>query len=166
MSPEELKTGIFVKKCLCTVPVGFCIFILIIDLCIMYLKPIIRTRPGTFEVYTYYRLCESYRDETGRNKWRNVIGLGRMENFTKGQREGFISRLNEMLKGEPGLFIAADDPQVEAYSQEVFNRLVDTGKIDLPDVLSGARHRGIQFGKSLKHMSQGCAGNRPGTPLL
>ena len=138
---EKLKTRVFGKKSRCTVPVGFCIFILVIDLCIMYIKSVIRTKPGTFEVYTYYRLCESYRDETGRSTWRNVMGLGRMENFTNEQRGGFVTRLNEMLRGEPGLFIAADDPRVEAYSREIFNKLVDTGKTDLPDILSGARHR-------------------------
>jgi transposase len=106
----------------------------------MYLNASIRTKAGTNAIYTYYRLCESYRNKTGRNKWRCVLGLGGMEGFNRNQREGFINRLNEMLKGKPGLFMAADDPRVEAYTQDIFNKLVDTGKIDLPDVLSGSHH--------------------------
>ena len=107
----------------------------------MYLNASIRTKAGTNAIYTYYRLCESYRDGTGRSKWRCVLGLGEMKEFNRSQREGFINRLNEMLKGKPGLFIAADDPPVELYTQEIFNKLVDTGKIDLPDILSGSYHR-------------------------
>ena len=66
-----------------------------------------------------------------------------MENFTKERSEGLVTRLNEMLKGEPGMFIAADDPQVEAYTREICNKLVEDKKIDLPDIFSNARHRGL-----------------------
>lgn len=92
----------------------------------------------------YYRLCESYRDEYGRSKWRNVLGLGRMEHFNKKQREAFMVRLNEMLRGAPGLFIAADDPQLESYTQNIFNQLIDSGKINVQEVVSGKRYRDLQ----------------------
>lgn len=62
----------------------------------MFLKPIIRNVRGTLDSYIYYRLCESYRDTFGCSKLRNVMGLGRMENFIKQQRTTFINRLNEI----------------------------------------------------------------------
>lgn len=106
----------------------------------MFIKPVIRNIRGTLESYIYYRLCESYRDEYGRSKWRSVLGLGRMEGLDRSQREGFILRLNEMLKGSPGLFIAADDPTVESYTQDIFNKLLDLGKVNIEEVVSGSRH--------------------------
>ena len=99
---------------------------------------------GTLETYIYYRLCESYRDQYGRSKWRSILGLGRMETLSKEQREGFISRLNEMLKGSPGLFIAAEDTTIEDYTRDIFNKLLDMGKINMEEVVSGSRHRLFQ----------------------
>lgn len=110
----------------------------------MFIKPVIRNVRGSLESYIYYRLCESYRDEYGRSKWRSVLGLGRMEGLDRSQREGFILRLNEMLKGSPGLFIAADDPAVESYTQDIFGKLLDSGRVNIEEVVSGSRHRLLQ----------------------
>jgi transposase len=64
-----------------------------------------------------------------------------MEGMNRDQREGFIHRLNEMLKGRAGLFIAADDPGIEAYSSEIFNKLLDSGKINIEEIVDGSRQR-------------------------
>lgn len=103
----------------------------------MFLKPIIRHVRGTLDSYIYYRLCESYRDEYGSSKWRSLMGLGRMEGFSKEQRTAFINRLNEMLKGSLGLFSACEDAFVEQFAIETFNTLRESGKIDMTDILQG-----------------------------
>jgi hypothetical protein len=137
---KMLKSGFSRPRQRCTVLVIFCIVKQNTDLCSMFIKPIIRNVRGTLDRYIYYRLCDSYRDENGRSKWRNVPGLDRMEGMNRNQREGFIHRLNEMLKGTPGLFIAADDPVIEVYAREIFHKLLDTGKISMEEIMDGSHH--------------------------
>lgn len=48
--------------------------------------------------YTYYRLCESYRDASGRSKQRTVLGLGELSEFSdESDRAELASLLTEMI---------------------------------------------------------------------
>ena len=38
-------------------------------------------RPDNYGSYTYYRLCESYREADGKVKQRTVLGLGELLDF-------------------------------------------------------------------------------------
>lgn len=61
--------------------------------------------------YTYYRLCESYRDVDGKVKQRTVLGLGELLDFpTDSDRKELADLLTEMIND--GTFHLCDKPKM------------------------------------------------------
>lgn len=61
--------------------------------------------------YTYYRLCESYRDADGKVKQRTVLGLGELPDFpTERERKELADLLTEMIND--GTFRLCDKPKL------------------------------------------------------
>ena len=61
--------------------------------------------------YTYYRLCESYRDTDGNVKQRTVLGLGELLDFpTELERKELADLLTEMIN--EGTFRLCDKPEL------------------------------------------------------
>lgn len=90
----------------------------------MYLKTISKYCYTEKVIHTYYRLCESYRDEFGQTRQRMVLGMGRLLELADfEERLVFLERLNELIKGEPSVFNATIDPKIEALAQQYFAQL-------------------------------------------
>ena len=61
--------------------------------------------------YTYYRLCESYREADGKVKQRTVLGLGELLDFpTELERKELADLLTEMIN--EGTFRLCDKPEL------------------------------------------------------
>jgi arsenate reductase-like glutaredoxin family protein len=90
----------------------------------MYLKTISKYCYTEKAIHTYYRLCESYRDEFGKTRQRMVLGMGRLLELADfEERLVFLERLNELIKGAPTVFSANIDPKIEALAQQYFAQL-------------------------------------------
>ena len=48
--------------------------------------------------YDYYHLTKSYRDAKGKKHNRCVLGMGRLEEFTRGEREELADMLTVMIE--------------------------------------------------------------------
>ncbi len=81
--------------------------------------------------HTYYRLCESYRDEFGMPRQRMVLGLGRLLEIPDvDQKILLTARINELIKGTPTFFNTNKDPAVEQLAQYFYRELKAKKKID------------------------------------
>ena len=72
-----------------------------VQLCNMFLKPVIKHRKGANgkdERYVYFRLSESYRDSRGKVHQRMIMGLGELLELPKqSQLDKLIKVLNDMV---------------------------------------------------------------------
>ncbi len=57
-----------------------------------------RKQDGTLAAYNYYHLTKSYRDAKGKKHNRCVLGMGRLEGFTKREREELADMLTVMIE--------------------------------------------------------------------
>ena len=53
---------------------------------------------GTILAYSYYRLTKSFRDSSGKIRKRNVLCLGELDGYSKGEREELADMLTEMIE--------------------------------------------------------------------
>ena len=61
--------------------------------------------------YTYYRLCESYREADGKVKQRTVLGLGELQEFpTEADRKELADLLTTMINEGTGKL--CDNPRL------------------------------------------------------
>ena len=65
---------------------------------------------GTILAYSYYRLTKSFRDSSGKIRKRNVLCLGELDGYSKGEREELADMLTEMI--ENGQHIITDNPKL------------------------------------------------------
>ena len=99
----------------------------------MFLKSIHKYCQKEKAHVTYYRLCESYRDEYGFPRQRMIIGLGRLEGLPDiDQKLRLCERINELVKGEPTLFSPSTDPSVEQLAQHYHQQIKSKRRIDSP----------------------------------
>jgi transposase len=99
----------------------------------MFLKSIHKYCKAEKSRFTYYRLCESYRDEFGFARQRMVIGLGRLEELPDiDQKIRLCERINELAKGEPTLYSQSPDPLIEQLAQHYYQQIKSKKKIDYP----------------------------------
>jgi transposase len=97
----------------------------------MFLKSIHKYCKSEKARLTYYRLCESYRDEFGFPGQRMVIGLGRLEELPDiEQKIRLCERINELSKGELPLFGTSADQSVEQLAQHYYQQIKSKKKID------------------------------------
>jgi transposase len=97
----------------------------------MFLKNIIKYCKTEKTYHTYYRLCESYRDEFGMSRQRMVLGLGRLLEIPDlDQKILLTARINELIKGTPTLFNTYKDQSVEQLAQQFYRELKVKRKID------------------------------------
>ena len=71
---------------------------------------IFATCDGTILAYSYYRLTKSFRDSSGKIRKRNVLCLGELDGYSKGEREELADMLTEMI--ENGQHIITDNPKL------------------------------------------------------
>jgi len=101
------------------------------DFCIMYIKTIRKYCTTERTTHTYFRLCESYRDEWGKTRQRMVLGLGKLEEIPDiDQQVMFIKRINQLIHGKQSLFEQCGDAEVEKLSQHYYQLLKSKNKLD------------------------------------
>jgi hypothetical protein len=123
----------------------------------MYFKVSLRRNPAKGKTDGYYRLIESYRDETGRVSHRTLLNVGFIEDLVTIEQMNQIRRIlcnrYEEALGKPKLFeIEKDNPLiVNELVEEYWNKLVGENRIDIGQKKPTARERNMVFEKSIRH---------------
>lgn len=97
----------------------------------MYFRSVIRKNPETGKLAGYYRLVESYRNESDRVCHRTLLTVGFI-NFPTEKLNTIQRILNNRLSLKESLF-EEDDPETAAYADNYWNELVQKGKVDVSD---------------------------------
>ena len=123
----------------------------------MYFKTSLRHNPATGEIGSYYRLVESYRNETDRVCHRTLLNVG----FLGGSIT--IDELNQVrrilckrfqdIKGGNELFDIQENnpPKVIELSDRLWTELVEKQRIDIGQKKPTDRERNMVFEESIRH---------------
>lgn len=95
----------------------------------MYFKFSLRKNDGQLDAY--YRLVESYRNETGRVCHRTILNIGFISDDYSPEQLNQVARLlTERYQCKQSLF-TSDDPQVASFAEALWKRIVDEKRLDL-----------------------------------
>lgn len=97
----------------------------------MYFKFSLRKHPQTGKPAGYYRLVESYRNADNRVCHRTLLNVGFMEEVTAEQLSKIQQQLTQRYEHRQAVF-QEEDPVVRQYVEEFWQRIVSSGKLDLP----------------------------------
>ena len=127
---------------------------------IMYFKSTIRHNPATAQIDSYYRLVESYRNETDRVCHRTLLNVGFLHGSFSADELNQVRRIlckrYQDLKGGSELFdIQPDNPQkVLDLVEKLWSELVEKGRIDIGQKQKKPpteRARNLVFEESIRH---------------
>ncbi|HYH15892.1 MAG TPA: IS1634 family transposase [Flavisolibacter sp.] len=104
----------------------------------MYFKCSIRRHPQTGNITGYYRLVESYRNTEDRICHRTILNVGYMEDTDVDQRNKIQKHLTDRYEHKQILFEEAD-LLVRRYVEELWQRIIDNKRLDIPALEQGAR---------------------------
>jgi hypothetical protein len=97
----------------------------------MYFKAITRVNPITKQFEGYYRLVESYGNNTGRVYHRTILNIGFLEEEISPEQLNVIGRtLTDMYQQKPSIF-PETDPIVNKWVSEFWRRIVQEKRLDL-----------------------------------
>ncbi len=96
---------------------------------IMYLKASFRHNPNLQDIAAYYRLVESYRNETDRVCHRTLLNIGFWPDATTAQKVKVIDLLNSRYKNEQALF-EEQDQEVLEWVNLFWNQMIEKKTID------------------------------------
>lgn len=96
---------------------------------IMYLKASFRHNPNLQDIAAYYRLVESYRNETDRVCHRTLLNIGFWPDATTAQKVKVIDLLNSRYKNEQALFEEQDQAVLE-WVNRFWNQMIEKKTID------------------------------------
>jgi len=97
----------------------------------MYFKTSRRYNPGANKYDSYYRLVESYRNETGRVCHRTILNVGFLDDELTAEQLNTISRtLTDKYQHKQSIF-PQTDPLINQWVDELWNRIVAGKKLDL-----------------------------------
>lgn len=100
-------------------------------LCGMYFKASGRTNPGTKKYDSYYRLVESYRNETGRICHRTILNVGFLDDELTPEQLNIIARtLTDMYQQKQSIF-PQTDPLISKWVAELWGKIVGGKRLDL-----------------------------------
>lgn len=100
-------------------------------LCGMYFKASGRTNPGTKKYDSYYRLVESYRNETGRICHRTILNVGFLDDELTPEQLNVIARtLTDMYQRKQSIFTQID-PLISKWIAELWGKIVGGKRLDL-----------------------------------
>lgn len=100
-------------------------------LCGMYFKASGRTNPGTKKYDSYYRLVESYRNETGRICHRTILNVGFLDDELTPEQLNLIARtLTDMYQHKQSIF-PQTDPIISKWVTELWGQIVGGKRLDL-----------------------------------
>jgi hypothetical protein len=126
----------------------------------MYFRSSIRHNPAKGQLDSYYRLIESYRNETDRVCHRTLLNVGFLSDFFTvdelNQVRRIICKRYQDIKGGDELFdIQCNNPQnVIALADKLWNDLVEKNRIDVGQrqkKAPTARQRDMVFEDSIRH---------------
>lgn len=95
----------------------------------MYLKASFRHNPGIGNIAAYYRLVESYRNESDRVCHRTLLNIGFWPDATTEQKIKVVDHLNSRYKNELELFEESDQQVVE-WVNHFWNQMIEKRTID------------------------------------
>ena len=95
----------------------------------MYLKASFRHNPDIKDIAAYYRLVESYRNESDRVCHKTLLNIGFWPDATREQKDKVVQLLNERYKNELALFEEADE-QVAEWVNRFWNEMIVNKTID------------------------------------
>ena len=97
----------------------------------MYFKSSGRTNPGTKKYDSYYRLVESYRNETGRICHRTILNVGFLDDELTPEQLNLIARtLTDMYQQKQSIF-PQTDPLISKWVAELWGKIVGGKRLDL-----------------------------------
>ena len=97
----------------------------------MYFKASGRTNPGTKKYDSYYRLVESYRNETGRICHRTILNVGFLDDELTPEQLNLIARtLTDMYQQKQSIF-PQTDPLISKWVAELWGKIVGGKRLDL-----------------------------------
>ncbi len=100
-------------------------------LCGMYFKASGRTNPVTKKYDSYYRLVESYRNETGRICHRTILNVGYLDDELTPEQLNVIARtLTDMYQRKQSIF-PQNDPLISKWIAELWGKIVGGKRLDL-----------------------------------
>lgn len=107
----------------------------------MYLHPTYR-RGKQGVRYAYWRLCDSYRDFTGVICRRDLINVGRLDDFTQEDINDVAKIVTEKSKGMPDPMFAGElyAEKVLTLANDLYSQLIAKQLIDLPGSASKSEH--------------------------
>ena len=95
----------------------------------MYLKASFRHNPSISDIAPYYRLVESYRNESDRVCHKTLLNIGFWADATKEQKDKVVAYLNERYKNELALFEETDE-KVMQWVTRFWNEMIVKKTID------------------------------------
>jgi hypothetical protein len=126
----------------------------------MYFKSSIRPNPATGQIASYYRLVESYRNETDRVCHRTLLNVGFLDGQINSDELNQVRRMickrYQDIKGGDELFdIQDNNPQkVLDFADKLWNELVEKNRIDIGQKKKKeptVRQRNMVFEESIRH---------------
>jgi hypothetical protein len=123
----------------------------------MYFKVSLRTNPSKRTTDGYYRLIESYRDETGRVSHRTLLNVGFIEDLVTSDQLNQIRRIlcnrYDEAHGKPTLFAIDNDNSdiVNKLVEEYWKRLVTENRIDIGQKQVTYKQRNMVLEDSIRH---------------
>ena len=97
----------------------------------MYFKSSGRTNPGTKKYDSYYRLVESYRNETGRICHRTILNVGFLDDELTPEQLNLIARtLTDMYQRKQSIFPQTDS-LITKWVTELWGKIVGGKRLDL-----------------------------------
>jgi len=113
----------------------------------MYLKAAFRHNPDIGDISAYYRLVESYRDESDKVCHRTLLNIGFWPGATREQKDRVVHHLNSRYQNQLGLFEESDQ-QVLQWVNRFWNEMIEKKTIDRKALEK--KHRLIKA-ESVKH---------------
>ncbi|MDR0438044.1 MAG: IS1634 family transposase [Bacteroidales bacterium] len=126
----------------------------------MYFRSSIRPNPATGQLDSYYRLIESYRNETDRVCHRTLLNVGFLsELFNTDElnqiRRIICKRYQDIVGGNELFDIQYNNPQrIISFADKLWNDLVANNRIDIgqkPQKAPTERQRNMVFEESIRH---------------
>lgn len=97
----------------------------------MYFKASGRTNPVTKKYDSYYRLVESYRNETGRICHRTILNVGFLDDELTSEQLNLIARaLTDMYQRKQSIY-PQTDPIISKWVTELWGKIVGGKRLDL-----------------------------------
>ena len=109
----------------------------------MYFKSVIRKNPASAQYEGYYRIVESYRNETDRVCHRTLLNVGFID-FDVEKLNTIKDLLNDKVKGVKDLFESADKESIRL-ADLYWNELVLKGKVDVSEAGISKKERMVDM---------------------